>query len=111
VDLCADGLIHAGDSLRERVHLLGGITYADGSRGEIIYLKALMRAKLGADVYGYWRTNPAFPDQPTSDQFYGELQFDSYRELGRQLMGNVLGDSGGDVEKLFARWRAPAQPA
>ncbi len=111
VDLCADALIHAGDSLRERVHLLGGVTYADGSRGEIIYLKALMRSRLGADVYGYWRSNPDFPDQPTSNQFYGELQFDSYRELGRQLMNNVMGDSQGDVEKLFARWRAPPQPA
>jgi Patatin-like phospholipase len=111
VDLCADALIHGADTLRERVHLLGGVTYADGSRGEIIYLKALMRARLGADVYGYWRSNPDFPDQPTSNQFYGELQFDSYRELGRQLMGNVLGDSGGDVEKLFARWRAAPQPA
>jgi hypothetical protein len=106
VDLCADALVHDGDSLRERVHLAGTVTYADGSRGEIIYLKALMRTRLGADVYGYWRTNPDFPDQPTSNQFYGELQFDSYRELGRQLMGSVLDDSQGDVEKLFARWRS-----
>ena len=106
VDLCADELIHGGDSLRERVHLVGNVLYADGSRGEILYLKALMRMRLGADVYGYWRTNPDFPDQPTSDQFYGELQFDSYRELGRQLMGNVLAETQGDVEKLFARWRS-----
>jgi patatin-like phospholipase len=111
VDLCADQLIHAGESLRERVHLVGSVTYADGSQGEILYLKALMRTRLGADVYGYWRTNPDFPDQPTSDQFYGELQFDSYRELGRQLMGNVLGESAGDVEKLFARWRSASPPA
>jgi hypothetical protein len=109
LDQCADELIHAGETLRERVHIVGNVIYADGSRGEILYLKALMRTRLGADVYGYWRSNPDFPDQPTSDQFYGELQFDSYRELGRQLMGNVVGDSDGDVEKMFARWRIPAQ--
>ena len=68
------------------------MTYADGSRGEILYLKALLRKNLGADIYGYWRTNPEFPNQPTSNQFYGELQFDSYRELGRQLMGGIVGD-------------------
>jgi len=107
VDLCADALVHSGDSLRERVHLVGNVTYADGSKGEILYLKALMRTKLGADVFGYWRTNPDFPDQPTSNQFYGELQFDSYRELGRELMGAVLGNES-DVEQVFARWRKPA---
>ena len=64
-----------------------------------------MRKKLGADVYGYWRTNPDFPDTPTSNQFYGELQFDSYRELGRELMSSVLGDES-EVEKVFARWRS-----
>jgi len=111
VDVCADALAHKGDSLRERVHLLGNVTYADGSRGEILYLKALMRTRVGADIYGYWRTNPDFPNQPTSNQFYGELQFDSYRELGRELMDGVLADSQGDVDKLFAHWRASAHPA
>jgi hypothetical protein len=111
VDLCADALAHKGDSLRERVHLVGSVSYADGSRGEILYLKALMRTRLGADVYGYWRSNPDFPNQPTSNQFYGELQFDSYRELGHELMNGVLTDSLGDVEKVFAHWRAPAKPS
>jgi hypothetical protein len=106
VDICADPLLHAGDSaIRKRVHLVGQVSYADGSRGEVLYLKALLRENLGADIYGYWRTNPEFPNQPTSNQFYGELQFDSYRELGRQLMAGVVEDAGDDIEKVFARWR------
>jgi hypothetical protein len=64
------------------------------------------RSRRGADIYGYWRTNPDFPNQPTANQFYGELQFDSYRELGCQLTAGIVGDSGADVEKLFARWRS-----
>jgi hypothetical protein len=104
VDLCADALVHEGNSLRERVHLVGGVTYADGTKGEILYLKALMRTRLGADVYGYWRTNPDFPNQPTSNQFYGELQFDGYRELGRELMSSVIGGEH-DIERMFAHWR------
>jgi hypothetical protein len=82
------------------------VSYADGSSGEILYLKALLRTHLGADIYGYWRTNPEFPDQPTANQFYGEMQFDSYRELGRELMSGIVGeDSTGDIERVFARWR------
>ncbi len=112
VNICADPLFHAkgeqgaGGELRRRAHLVGRVTYADGTQGEILYLKALLRENLGADIYGYWRTNPEFPNQPTSNQFYGELQFDSYRELGRQLTAGIVMDSGADVESVFARWRS-----
>lgn len=107
VDICADPMIHANASaMRESAHLVGQVRYADGSTGEILYVKALLRANLGADIYGYWRTNPEFPNQPTSNQFYGELQFDSYRELGRQLMAGIVGDDPeGGFERVFARWR------
>jgi patatin-like phospholipase len=110
VDICADPLLHAdATNMRGQAHLIGEVRYSDGTRGEILYLKALLRANLSADIYGYWRTNPEFPNQPTSNQFYGELQFDSYRELGRQLMSGIVGDAEGDVEKLFARWRGRTQ--
>jgi hypothetical protein len=107
VELHADPMFHDdGERMRKQAHLLGSVVYADGSRGEILYLKALLREHLGADIYGYWRTNPEFPNQPTANQFYGELQFDSYRELGRQLMAGIVGaESDGDIEKVFARWR------
>lgn len=108
VDICAEPLLHVdATTMRGRAHLVGEVTYADGTRGEILYLKALIRSNLSADIYGYWRTNPQFPNQPTSNQFYGELQFDSYRELGRQLMAGIVGDdAGGGFEQLFARWRS-----
>jgi hypothetical protein len=106
VDLCADPLLGGTSEMRARAHLIGQVTYADGTRGEILYLKALLRTNLSADIYGYWRTNPQFPNQPTSNQFYGELQFDSYRELGRQLMAGIVGDdASGGFEQLFARER------
>jgi hypothetical protein len=109
VEICADPMFHGdGEKLRKQAHLVGNVSYADGSRGEILYLKALLTENLGADIYGYWRTNPEFPNQPTSDQFYGELQFDCYRELGRQLMFGIAADAGSDIEKMFARWRSPA---
>ncbi|MES1263443.1 MAG: hypothetical protein ABUL69_03750 [Peristeroidobacter soli] len=109
VDICADELADGGTGLRAQAHLIGRVSYADGSHGEILYLKALLRKNVGADIYGYWRTNPGFPNQPTSNQFYGEMQFDSYRELGRELMNGVAGtDANGDVERVFAQWRKAA---
>jgi hypothetical protein len=107
VNLCADPLLAVnGSAMRTQAHLIGEVIYLDGTRGEILYLKALLRENLSADIYGYWRTNREFPNQPTANQFYGELQFDSYRELGRQLMAGIAGnDADGGFEQLFARWR------
>jgi hypothetical protein len=105
IDICADAFFNERDAvLADRSHLLGAVTYSDGTTGEIIYLKARLRKSLSADVYAYWRVNPAFPNQPTEDQFYGELQFDSYRELGLQLMSGVIGEEA-SIEQVFARWR------
>ena len=113
VNICADPLLHVESTeMRTQAHLIGEVTYSDGTRGEILYLKALLRQNLSADIYGYWRSNPEFPNQPTANQFYGELQFDSYRELGRQLMAGIVGnDDGGSFEHLFARWRTGRLPA
>jgi hypothetical protein len=107
VQICGDRLAsEREDGLHEHIHLLGTVTYADGSHGEILYLKALLRKDLTADIYAYWRLNPAFPNQPTDNQFFGEMQFDSYRELGRQLMGGIIEHSAqAKIEALFAATR------
>ena len=34
------------------------------------------------DVWNFALTNPAFPHDPTSDQFFDESRFESYRLLG-----------------------------
>lgn len=118
VEICADRFYHEREEqLRQHVHVLGTIRYADGSRGELLYLKAMLREQLSADIYGYWRSNPAFPNQSTADQFYDEQQFDSYRELGLQLMLEIIGDEAKpSIESVFARaaqlvpaQRVPAQ--
>lgn len=104
VDICPDGFADArADAIPVRAHLLGNVTYADGSVGQILYVKARVIRHLSADIYAYWRANAAFPNEPTSDQFYGELQFDSYRELGLQIMSAVIGEET-TVEGVFARW-------
>lgn len=37
------------------------------------------------DVKLYARTRPAFPQQPTGDQFFDEGQWESYRKLGQEI--------------------------
>ena len=38
----------------------------------------------------YMDSHPEFPHESTSDQFYGEDQFDSYRRLGREIAGSAF---------------------
>ena len=56
----------------------------------LIYPKATFIKKLSADLHGFRRANPDFPDQSTSNQFFGEKQFEAYRELGFQLTFEML---------------------
>jgi hypothetical protein len=61
---------------------VGRITYANGSRGRLIYLKASLTGDEGVDVQQYHATHPAFPHETTADQFFSDDQFESYRKLG-----------------------------
>ena len=44
-----------------------------------------------ADIYSYWRANPDFPDEPTSEQFFAEPQFEAYRALGFEIFARLTG--------------------
>jgi len=53
-----------------------------------------------ADVRQYAIENKFFPQQPTTNQWFGEAQFESYRRLGQACAHNVFGHlrSEKDVE-------------
>lgn len=64
--------------------------------GLLIYITTTFFKELDASLHGYRQAHPAFPDEPTSDQFFDEKQFESYRELGFQTawhMMNAFSDS------------------
>jgi hypothetical protein len=50
--------------------------------GVLILLKPVLLGNEPRDVSDYAVQNKLFPQQPTSDQFFGESQFESYRQLG-----------------------------
>jgi hypothetical protein len=70
--------------------LLARIRYAD--TGEICWLLIIKPGLIGdepEDVAQYQRTHPLFPQEPTSDQYFDEAQWESYRKLGEHI-GNTL---------------------
>lgn len=70
--------------------LVGTIRYRGdepGEEGEIVYLKPALCGDEPVDIVRFASANAAkgkaFPHQPTSDQFFNESQFESYRALGQ----------------------------
>lgn len=58
--------------------------------GVLIYIKTSLTGNEPRDVTNYAQQNPAFPHQPTSDQWFDESQFESYRRLGLHIVDEIL---------------------
>ncbi|BFO55388.1 hypothetical protein [Acidovorax sacchari] len=65
--------------------------------GILIVIKPNMCAGLPMDIENYRQQCPAFPQQPTSDQFFNEAQWESYFSLGRFLAGKIDASFVNDV--------------
>jgi len=73
--------------------------------GYFIYIKAsitapqlaLSRDKRGDDYYGYKNHHPAFPHEPTTDQFFDKHQWEAYYRLGEEI--------GEDLSKEFTGFK------
>lgn len=88
---------------------IGSIIYNDKtkSRGTIIYVKTTLFCGLPADVFGYRSANQDFPNESTLNQFFTEVQFEAYRELGYQA-GKTLLES---IEWIFATRNMGLKPS
>jgi hypothetical protein len=75
------------------VYAVGRIEYSavdpDGVDGHLIYLKPCFYGNEPVDVLNYALANPVFPHEPTSDQFFSESQFESYRQLGLHTVQTI----------------------
>lgn len=97
-------------------YTIGTIHYAaaDGTGcadGYVVYLKPAIHntgETEGAAVCSYAAASPAFPHEPTADQWFTESQFESYRALGLDIAKTVLKADpacGPDKKKLSALFR------
>lgn len=71
-------------------------------RGELLYLKTSLCGEEPRDVLAYQALNPDFPHEPTSEQFFSESQFESYRKLGVHIVEKIAGDAcNGESPRLI----------
>jgi hypothetical protein len=89
------------------------------ARGWLLYLKSSVTGDEPADVLEYRSQHPEFPHQPTSDQFFSESQFESYRRLGLHVVSDTFAGvdavaGAGDpddlrrvFQELTRKWYAP----
>ncbi|MEM9433976.1 MAG: patatin-like phospholipase family protein [Pseudomonadota bacterium] len=104
----------SGTEYAEKGYFLANITYHDNDndralghdgyrakrkptgskprRGLLIYLKSTMIRDVDLTTKGYRGTNPLFPFDPTSNQFFSPEQFEAYRDLGQKTAAQMAGD-------------------
>lgn len=66
--------------------------------GTLVYIKSSLTGDEPGDVKRYAAGNRDFPHQPTSDQWFDETQFESYRALGRHVAVSVFEAAQGAQE-------------
>ncbi|MFG1294062.1 patatin-like phospholipase family protein [Xanthobacter versatilis] len=77
-------------------HAMATIHYAaadgdDAKPGILLYVKAgYHNDRESAGVRAYANTHPAFPHETTTDQWFSESQFESYRALGFEIMEGII---------------------
>jgi hypothetical protein len=111
-----DGLTmsKAGQGVSNPHAVLGRIKYSvvDGptvSDGVLLYVKATLSGDEPVDIRNFAAVHPAFPHDPTSNQFFDEDRFESYRALGYHSILSIAGELGrGDLRDLCAAV-APAE--
>jgi len=72
----------------------------DERDGWLIYLKPAMCGCEPMDVFHYHGAHPDFPHEPTTDQWFSESQFESYRILGLHTIERIC--QGGNVTGLHS---------
>ncbi|HSI50033.1 MAG TPA: patatin-like phospholipase family protein [Ideonella sp.] len=60
-----------------------------GKTGHLVIVKPNMCDGLPVDLVNFKADNPLFPQEPTTDQFFSEAQWESYFQLGDALGGQL----------------------
>jgi hypothetical protein len=96
--------------LAEHGFAIGVFTYPEdraepgepSSVGYIFYVNTVLTENLKSNLYSYKAEHPQFPDEPLSDQFFNEKQFDAYCQLGRELTEQMINYARGYAELAAA---------
>jgi len=77
------------------------IKYKDGEIGHMLYIVPTLIGSEPIDVISYYMRNQDFPMQTTSDQFFDEEQWESYRKLMNHIVNELFSQSG---DKTPNKW-------
>jgi patatin-like phospholipase len=96
--------------------VVGRIFYPNNEEpGWLLYIKSSLVGDEPEDVKQYHRQHLDFPQQPTTEQFFLESQFESYRRLGQHIARTTFTKAAPpiDLDKVFTRlqnrWTTPPQ--
>jgi hypothetical protein len=89
-------LSRAGQGVSNPHGVLGTIRYSavdgpDAPDGLLLYVKATLSGDEPIDIRNFAQSDPAFPHDSTSDQFFDEARFESYRALGYHSVLSLAG--------------------
>ncbi len=82
------------------------------SRGELLFIKPMLNGSEPPDIRAYAASHQTFPHEATSNQFFNEAQFESYRHLGSWMISSYFENApknvppapvGCDMATFFAR--------
>lgn len=74
-----------GVALADSAIALFRVTHKAGAESLLILAKPTLVGDEPDDIINYAVTHEAFPQEPTSDQFFDEAQWESYRNLGQHI--------------------------
>lgn len=80
-----------------------------GHTAVLVFVKPRLTQQASLDLLQYQAVHPAFPQEPTADQFFDDEQWESYRKLGTSLGESLLGQ-GLDFSELVLALLDAARP-
>lgn len=75
-----------------------------GRTGHLFIVKPNMCRGAPVDLVNFKADNPLFPQEPTTDQFFGEAQWESYFQLGQMLGGKLELNSMREAEAFASEF-------
>jgi hypothetical protein len=81
-------------------------------QGELLFIKPMLNGSEPPDIRAYAASHQTFPHEATSNQFFNEAQFESYRHLGSWMISSYFENApknvapapvGCDIATFFAR--------
>ena len=70
-------------------------------KGKLLYIKPVLTGDESVDVFNYEKKHAEFPHEPTSDQWFDEAQFESYRKLGAHSLEQLREKHELTLERVF----------